>query len=145
MIDRKLIQSVRDHVGDVSGLPVLFFEAADTERRLPGLRMGSIKSCWPDYPEEANLAFGYNQVEVKLAKASPVAITRYDQALELGMMLGGDDRKIVWAAAHSAARRQRGPAWKKIAKLLHMHPATVKRKFERAILELWHKMLYFVD
>lgn len=145
MVDRKLIESIRDHVGDVSGLPSLFFEAADTERRLSGLRTGSIKSCWPDYPEEVNLAFGYNQVEVKLARASPDAITRYDQTLELGMMLDDDDRKIVWAAAHSAARRQRGPAWKKISTFLHMHPATVKRKFERAILELWHKMLYFVD
>ena len=145
MVDQKLIRSVRDYVGDVGGLASLFFEAADTERILPGLRMGSIKSCWPDYPEEAVLAFGYNQVEVKLARASPAAITRYDQTLELGMMLDDDDRKIVWAAAHSAARRQRGPAWKKIARLLHMHPATVKRRFERAILGLWHQMLYFVD
>ena len=141
MISDKMVKSVRDHVGDVSGLAMLFFEAADTERRLPGIRKGSIKSCWPDYPEEANLAFGYNEVEVKLAKASPSAITRYDQTLELCMLMSTYDRKIVWAAAHSAARRQRGPAWKKISKFLHMHPATVKRKFEAAILNLWYNML----
>ena len=141
MDNDKLCKKVREYVGDVSNLTAFFFEAADTERRMAGVRMGSIKSCWPDYPEEVNLAFGYNPTEVKLAKASPGAITRYDLALELSMMLSLDDRKIVWAAAHSGARRQRGPAWKRISKYLHMHPATVKRKFERAMLTLWFKML----
>jgi hypothetical protein len=142
MVSLKTVNSVQDHVKDVSGLAGLFFEAADTERRMPGVRMGSIKSCWPDYPEEANLAFGYNQVEVRLAKAHPSAISRYDQVLELSLLLELDDRKIVWAASHSAARRQRGPAWKKISMFLNMHPVTVKRRFNRALLDLWYKMLY---
>ena len=61
------------------------------------------------------------------------------------MLLEVRDRKLVWASAHSAVRRQRGPHWKKIGKMLGMHPETAKRKFDRAMLELWYKTLTLIN
>ena len=143
---QKRAEEILKVVGDVSGLAQMFFEAADTERRMPpGHQRLSIKSCWPEYPPDQNLAYGYHDAEVRLTRASPGAINRYDLALEAGILLEIEDRKIVWAAAHSSVRRQRGPAWKRIAKMLHMHPQTARRKFQRAILELWYKLITLVD
>ena len=132
--------SVKDHVKDVAGLASFFFEAADTERRLPSVRRQSVNCCWPDYADDPSTAFGYNDTVTRLAKASPGAITRYDQALELCLLLDVDERRVIWASAHSAVRRQRGPTWRAIGKLLGMQAATVKRRFESAILTLWYKM-----
>ena len=132
--------SVKDHVKDVAGLASFFFEAADTERRLPSVRRQSVNCCWPDFADDPSVAFGYNDTVTRLAKASPGAITRYDQALELCLLLDVDERRVIWASAHSAVRRQRGPTWRAIGALLGMQAATVKRRFESAILTLWYKM-----
>ena len=140
MISGKSGISVKDHVKDVAGLASFFFEAADTERRLPSARRQSVNCCWPDYADDPSVAFGYNDTVTRLAKASPGAITRYDQALELCLLLDVDERRVIWASAHSAVRRQRGPTWRAIGKLLGMQAATVKRRFESAILSLWYKM-----
>ena len=134
-------REIVDEVVDVSGLAGLFFEACETERTLPSARRMSVKSCWPDYPDDPSLSFGYNDVETKLARASPRQISRYDMALDVAMLLEVRDRKLVWACAHSAVRRQRGPHWKKIGKMMGMHAETVKRRFDRAMLELWYKTL----
>ena len=142
---RDRARDIIDEVGNVAGMAGLFFEACETERRLPSARRMSVKSCWPDYPDDPSLSFGYNDVETRLARASPRQISRYDMALDLGMLLEVRDRKLVWASAHSAVRRQRGPHWKKIGKMLGMHPETAKRKFDRAMLELWYKTLTLIN
>ena len=130
-------------VKDVTGFTVLFFEAAETEISLPSVRRQSVKSCWPDYAPDAELSYGYNETITRRAKATPHEITRYDMALEVGMLLGEYDRKLVWACAHSAVRRQRGPHWKKIGSMFGIHAATAKRQFNRAMLEVWYKTLTF--
>ena len=132
---------VIDEVEDVAGLAELFLEACETERRLPNEKRLSVKSCWPDYAPDARLSFGYHETETRLAKATPRQISRYDMALDVCVLLEESDRKLVWASAHSAVRRQRGPHWKKIGRTLGLHPETVKRRFNRAMLELWYKTL----
>ena len=67
-------------------------------------------------------------------------MTRYDMALEASILLDADERTLVWAAAHSAAKRARGVRWKAIAKQIGVHPSTAKRRFERAILLLWYRL-----
>ena len=140
-LNRDRARDIVDEVVDVAGLSGLFFEACETERTLPSARRMSVKSCWPDYPDDPSLSFGYNDVETKLARASPRQISRYDMALDVAMLLDVSDRKLVWASAHSAVRRQRGPHWRKIGKMMGMHQDTVKRRFARSMLELWYKTL----
>tara|TARA_R110002153_G_scaffold144288_2_gene295452 strand:+ start:789 stop:1238 length:450 start_codon:yes stop_codon:yes gene_type:complete len=141
MLNRVFAVQVLEEVVDVVGMSNLFFEAAETELRLPAVRRQSVKSCWPDYAPDVDLAFGYNETITRLAKASPKQITRYDLALQCVVLLEVEDRKLLWAVAHSAARRQRGARWRVLGKMMDMHHATVKRKFERVILELWYKTL----
>ena len=128
------------HVGDVAGMPGLFFEAAETERKLPGVMHKKYRVAWPEYVPDPGLAYGYNDAEVPPGPADAGEVWRYDQTLELVQVLDADDARIVWMAAHSSVRRQRGPAWRKVAKIVGMHPATVKRRFERSMLQLWYEL-----
>ena len=126
------------HVGDVAGMPGLFFEAAETERKLPGVVRKRYRVAWPDYVPDPGLAYGYNDVDVRLGPADAAEIFRYDCALELARVLDADDARLVWAVAHSAVRRRRGPAWSRVARIVGSHPKTVKRDFERAMLQCWY-------
>jgi hypothetical protein len=96
-------------------------------------------SAWPDYPRDA-MAYGYNAFEAPILKATPDQISRYDAALELVVTkLDEEDRRIVWAVAHSAAFRQRGPAWSKLARILGLHdPRVVKRRYKDALVRLYY-------
>ena len=135
-----LAHRVTDEVRDVDGLAQLFFEAAETEKRMPRAVDHRVKGCWPEYPDDPNLAFGYNDAIVSVGPADAKMVTRYDLALEVSSLLEPDDRLLVWIAAHSAARRARGARWKAIAKQIGVHPTTAKRRFERAILGLWYRL-----
>ena len=125
---------------DVDGLVQLFFEAAETERRMPRAVDHRVKGCWPEYPDDPNLAFGYNDAVVSVGPANAREVTRYDLALEAAILLDAEERALVWAAAHSAARRRRGARWKAIARRMGVHPSTAKRRFERAMLGLWYRL-----
>ena len=83
------------------------------------------------------MIFGFEDIGPRYL---PIHIRSWDIAIELTKMLEVEDAKLVWAAAHSAVRRDRGPAWRRIAEKLHVHPETARRRFERAILGLWYKM-----
>ena len=61
----------------------------------------------------------------------------YDIAMKLTFCMDSDDRKLVWAVAHSAAFRLRGPRWRVLSRVMGIAPATAKRRFEKAILSLW--------
>jgi hypothetical protein len=131
---------VKAEAHDVDGLVHLFFEAAETERRMPRAVDHRVKGCWPEYPDDPNLAFGYNDAVVSVGPANAREVTRYDLALEAAILLDADERALVWAAAHSAARRRRGARWKAIARRMGVHPSTAKRRFERAMLGLWYRL-----
>lgn len=118
-------------------MPGLFFEAAETERKLPGVVKKRYSVAWPDYVPDPGLAYGYGEFEVRMPPADAAEIFRYDCALELARVLDADDARLVWAVAHSAVRRPRGPAWSRVAKITGSHPATVKRGFERSMGQCW--------
>jgi hypothetical protein len=124
---------------DVLALAELFFEAAETERRLPGGIRSSVKACWPDAPDDWQ-AFGWRDVPFVPRPANRHEVDRYDLALQVTAFMPVADRRVVWAASHSAVRRDRGPAWSKIARAMGLHRDTVKRKFEHAILSLFYDL-----
>jgi len=129
---------LRKKSGDVTGLMGLVFEAATTERKLPGVIKKRYKVMWPDYPHEWS-AYGYTEADAPLGAATADEVSNYDRVLEALVDLG-EDAALVWAVAHSASRRARGPAWARLGRVMHLHPQTVKRRFERAMLELWFKI-----
>lgn len=138
-------RDIIDEAGDIDGLVEMLFEAALTERRLSGVLKKRYKVVWPDIPPDPNLAFGYNEARLSLGNASAAEIDRYDRMLLATQILDGEDAKILWAAAHSQVGRERGPAWKKIGRLLGIGAPTVKRRFERAILTLWYRLKNGLD
>jgi hypothetical protein len=126
---------------DVVELNDLFLEAAETERKLPPAVRKQKMCAWPDYVTSWS-AYGYNAFEAPKLKATPDQISRYDKALMIASeMLDDDDRRLVWAVAHSAAFRQRGPSWSKIARLLSLNdPRIVKKRYKDALIRLYYKI-----
>ena len=124
---------------DIAQLDELLMEAAETERKMPAALRKQRMCAWPDYPKDA-MAYGYNAFQAPILKATPEQITRYDAALELVITrLDEQDRRLVWAVAHSAAFRQRGPAWSKLARILGLHdPRVVKRKYKDVLVRLYY-------
>lgn len=127
----------------VSQLDILFREAAETERRLPAAIRKQKMSAWPEFAQGWS-AYGYTTTVFPAARmrATPQQISRYDLALELSVTkMNEDDRRIVWAVAHSAAYRDRGPQWKKIAHITgHRDPRIIKRRYQDALLALYYRI-----
>jgi len=136
-----MYDKILDDAKDVDGLIEIFFEAALTERRLPSVLKKRYKVVWPDIPPDPNLAYGYNEFGPALGNASAVEIGRYDRLIVATQIMEADDAKLIWAVAHSQVRRERGPAWEKIGRLMGTRGATIKRRFERAVLSFWYKLL----
>ena len=126
---------------DIAQLNDLFFEAAETERKLPSAFRKQKMVNWPDYVTEWS-AYGYNAMGVTRLKATPNQITRLDRAIDLALTkMDDEDRRLVWAVAHSAAFRDRGAKWSKIARLLSLHdPRIVKRRYKDALVRLYYKL-----
>ena len=126
------------YIEDVSGMPGLFFEAARTERKLPGVIKKRYRVVWPEYKNDPGLAYGYNRSEVSLGAATADEIWRYDRALVLS--LHHPYSSLVWACAHSSVKRERGVAWTKIARILGMSAPTLKKRFEEAMLDMFFEL-----
>tara|TARA_R110000868_G_scaffold37379_2_gene132318 strand:+ start:443 stop:826 length:384 start_codon:yes stop_codon:yes gene_type:complete len=126
---------------DIAQLNELFFEAAETERKLPTAFKKQKMASWPDYVTEWS-GYGYSTTETTRLKASPDQITRLDKAIDLALTkMDDEDRKLTWAVAHSAAFRDRGPKWTKIAKILGLNdPRIVKRRYKDALVRLYYKL-----
>ena len=129
------------HVVDVVGMGELFLEAALTESKLPGVIASRYKVAWPDFRDDPGMAYGYNEMEVGLSPANAAEIWRYGAALDLARCLDKEDCGIVWACAHSAIRRRRGIAWKRVGAVSAMHPSTGKRAFSRSMLQMYYHLL----
>jgi len=110
----------------------MFFEAAETERRLPPAYRKKPCVAWPDYRDE-KVAYGYTDAVARLGPATTKDIERYEIALKLTFCMDSDDRKLVWAVAHSAAFRLRGPRWGVLSRVMGIAPATAKRRFESRV------------
>jgi len=128
---------------DVNQLNTLFFEAAETERKLPAAIRKQKMSGWPDYPQSWK-AYGYNEFQVRLPKATPQQVDNFDRALVLGIKhMDADDRKLVWAVAHSAAFRERGAKWDQIARMRGLRDGRqIKRRYMDALIRCWYNMKY---
>ena len=117
--------------------------AAETERRLPSAIYRNLKTYWPEITGEKHVDFRPEKTAVTLCRATNRQIDDHAKALE--MVITGldnkEDRRLVWAVAHSAAFRERGPRWSKIAKLAHTHRETVKRRYEKALLDVFYQQL----
>lgn len=125
---------------DVAELDDLFLEAAETERKLPAAVIRRKTTSWPDYVRGWS-SYGYSVYEAPKLKATPDQITRYDKAFGMAVeMLDEGDRRLVWAVAHSAAYRDRGPRWSTIARILGLNdPRIVKRRYKDALVRLYYK------
>jgi hypothetical protein len=130
-------QDTTEQLRDIGILTEMFFSAAETERRLPAAHRKSSVGYWPDYPDEKASAYGYTDAVERLAPANTKDIELYEIAVKLTFLMPEDDRKLVWAVAHSAAFRLRGPRWGVLSRVMGIAPATAKRRFEKAILTLW--------
>ena len=111
----------------------LLLAAAETERRMPpALRQARI-AWWPDTLPEW-LSYPSEQTYTSLGAAMTEQVTAYDLAVRIVCEQPDiEHRQLMWAVAHSAAFRERGPAWRKLAKLKHCDRRTVKRLYQQAI------------
>jgi len=131
---------------DVAQLNDLFFEAAETERKLPAAIRKQKMCSWPDYPQSWK-AYGYSEFEPGLPRATPKQVDDFDRALSLGIKhMDADDRRLVWAVAHSAAFRERGAKWDKIARMQGLRDGRqIKRRYMDALIRTWYNMKYFEE
>ena len=72
--------ALRQRVGDVDGLAGLFFEAAETERKMPGVMRKKYRVAWPTYLPDPGLAYGYGEFEVRPSPADAGEVDRWDAA-----------------------------------------------------------------
>ena len=128
---------------DVNELNDLFFEAAETERKLPAAIRKQKMSAWPDYPQSWK-AYGYNEFQPGLPRATPQQVDNFDRALALGIKhMNAEDRKLVWAVAHSAAFRERGAKWHQLARMRGLRDGRqIKRRYMDALIRCWYNMKY---
>jgi hypothetical protein len=125
---------------DVVQLNDLFFEAAETDRRLPPAIRKQKLTAWPEYPVDWH-GYGWTQQGETLTKATAEQISRFDLALQYCLQMSLEDRRLVWAIAHSAAYRYRGAQWTKIGRLMGIKDKRiVKRKYEEALVKLYYKL-----
>lgn len=131
---------------DVAQLNDLFFEAAETERKLPAAIRKQKMCSWPDYPQSWK-AYGYSEFEPGLPRATPKQVDDFDRALSLGIKhMDADDRRLVWAVAHSAAFRERGAKWDKIARMQGLRDGRqIKRRYMDALIRTWYNMKYYEE
>lgn len=118
----------------------MLIEAAETERRLPPAVRKQKMASWPDYPLDWH-GYGWTQQGEVILRPTSVQISDMDWIVERVIKLDQDDRRIIWAAAHSAAFRQRGPQWTRIKKILGLNdPRIVKRRYQDALVKLWYQL-----
>lgn len=128
---------------DVNQLSDFFFEAAETERALPPAIRKQKLGSWPEYAQQWS-AYGSVEFAPKLPAPSPQQVSRYTKALYLGIEhMDEDDRKLIWAVSHSAAYRERGAQWQKLARMHGLRDGRqIKRRYTDAIVRLWAKLRY---
>ncbi len=111
-------------------------EAAETERKLPASRRVQTRSNWPEYKPEKFVTYASESTEIHLPKPSSHQIDLFDWLYPKVLSLQTSDRMLVWAVAHSAAFRVRGPQWSKIAKMRSCDRRKVKADYMEALAKL---------
>jgi len=119
----------------------LFMEAAETERKLPPAIRKQKMSSWVEYVRTWE-SYGWHDAEPRLPQATPKQITRFEQAIDLlnDTNMEIEDKRLIWAVAHSAAFRDRGPHWTAVGRKLRVDPRTVRRRYIDALIRLYYKL-----
>ena len=113
----------------------LLLEAAETDRRLPAALRKTPGAWWPEIAHDW-LAYPDAKTTTRLPRATAEQIDNYDFVHEVvASVPDADDRVLLWAVAASAAFRQRGPAWSRIAKIQHTDRRRVKSVYEAVLVE----------
>ena len=126
---------------DVNQIHSLFLEAAETDRRLPPATRKAKLASWPDYPLDWH-GYGWTQLGETIIKPDAKQISDYDEALRLTVIMPEEDRKLVWAVAHSAAFKARGAPWTRLARMLGLGSdgKAVKRRYRDALIRLHYRL-----
>ncbi len=119
---------------DVAALHELFFEAVMTERWMPAAKQTARTTFWPEMQAEW-LSYADPETRIRLTPTTK-QVDRYHLAIEFSGHMDEADRKLVWAVAHSAAQRSRGPRWARLARMLGIDPRTVQGRYTAALLRL---------
>ena len=119
----------------------LFMEAAETERKLPPAMRKQKMSSWVEYVRTWE-SYGWQDAEPRLPQATPKQISRLEQAMDLlnDNNMEVDDKRLIWAVAHSAAFNDRGPRWSAIGRKLRIDHRTVRRRYTDALIRLYYKL-----
>ena len=126
----------------IADLHDLLIEAAETERRLPPALRRQKLASWPDYQHDW-LSYASEKTATSLARATAKQISRYENLLgAVCSMQTSEDRRLIWATAHSGAFRQRGVAWTKLARQRQMHRQTVKDHYQQALCRLYYSVKF---
>ena len=89
-------------------------------------------SFWPEYANDANLAYGYNQTTVSI-KPTNQMIDRCDEALLWVLDMPEEDRKIIWLRGSKLS-------WRKISTFFSCNKDTAKAKHTLALVRLQHQL-----
>ena len=139
----EVVEWVRDHISGIDDLAGLFFEAAETERKMPrGAHPGGGGGAWPEIAPDASLAYGYGEYAPRPSPANGRDVTRWDVALALTRAMAIDDARLVWRVCFSAAGRERGPAWSAVGRSYGVSHRVVRRRFEGALISLYYFIVH---
>ncbi len=126
----------------IDNLHDLLIEAAETERRLPPVARKQKLASWPDYKHDW-LAYADETTQNKLAKATAKQVDLYEKIIfAICQLPSVEDRLLLWATAHSAAFRVRGPAWSRLAKLKHTNRQTIKEYYKQSLCRLYYSIKF---
>jgi len=139
-----VVKWVRENVSGIDELAGLFFEGAETERKMPrGAHPAGGGSAWPDIAPDPSLAYGYGEYDPKPSPASSREVTRWDAAIELTRAMHIDDARLVWRVAFSAVNRERGPAWTAIGRSYGVTHRVVRQRFRGAMISLYYFISHY--
>lgn len=89
----------------------------------------SQRALWPDYPQDANTAYGYTDVPLRAGRPTKAEIPIVDEILTLPLLVQNQtERRIVQARSLVTPISQRYLySWSKIARMLHTDRRAVIR------------------
>ncbi len=113
----------------------LLLEAAETDRRLPAALRKTPGAWWPEIIHDW-MAYPNETTTTRLPRATAEQISNYDFVHQVVLSVPDQqDRVLLWAVAQSAAFRERGPAWTRIAKIQHTDRRRVKSVYEAVLVD----------
>ena len=98
----------------------------------PAVRKEKV-NFWPEYPNDPNQAYGYNDYTITNIKPSGEQIDRADECMYWLLKLNKEQKELIWARASKFS-------WRKIAMFLGCNKDTAKLKWTVILMELIEKL-----